>query len=399
MGTRLVLPYISCILLSSAVLWSGCSGLVSLELPPTREVRVENSWLMLGRNPQHQHYVNQNISPPLAVVWKTRVKSVIADHPLAIGDYILAPTLSGLLYAIDYETGARLSSGKIGPAMSNSPTVVDNIMFTGLNLGKKTLVSFNLQKTQKQLEKQYPQISTSPLISDDKIYFGTLKNAFFCANRHTGDKIWEFQTRAPIRSSPALQPPAVVFADEKGWLYALDTSSGVKLWEVQLQGNIFSHPVLDDSTAYIGTVTGKFYAVNLQSGKISWEITVPGAIYSSPALYGNTLYLGHNAREVLALDKRNGNVLWRFATKGIVNTVPLASPDYLYVTSWDKHLYVLNRYSGEEVFKMKFNWPPKSSPIIYRDYLIVHTANDKLYALANEKLMQVRNDKTRSDRK
>ncbi len=391
--------YLITCLLGSVLLWSGCGGLITLELPPPRDVHEEDNWLTLGRNPQHQHYVDQNIRPPLAIVWKTNVKSVVTDHPLAIGDYILAPTRSGLLYAIDYETGTRVSSGKIGPALSHSPTLVDHVMFAGLNLGKKTLLSFDLQKTQKQLEKQYPQISTSPLISDDKIYFGTLQKKFFCANRRSGDKIWEFQTRAPIRSSPALQPPAVVFADEKGWLYALDVSSGLKLWEVQLSGNIFSHVVLDDSMAYIGTVTGNFYAVKLRNGKISWEITVPGAIYSSPALYGNTLYLGHNAREVLALDKRNGKVLWRFATQGIVNTVPLAAPDYLYVTSWDKHLYVLNRFTGEEVFKMKFNRPPKSSPIIYRDYLLIHTANDKLYALANERLMQVRNDKKRREQK
>lgn len=73
--------------------------------------------------------------------------------------------------------------------------------------------------------------------------------------------------------------------------------------------------------------------------------------------------------------------------------MPLPSPDYLYVASWDKNLYVLNRFSGKLVFKYELDKPVKSSPIIYRDFLILHTANDKLIALANEKLIQQRREK------
>ncbi len=376
-----------CIALSMAFYW-GCGGLVSLKLPPQDEATEANSWLTLGRNAQHQHYASKDIAPPLAVVWKENVKSVVADHPLALGNYIMAPTLNGVMYILDYDTGERLSDGKLGPSLSNAPTIYKNKMYAGLNLGEKTLVSYDLKKADKRLNKPYPNIDTTPLVENQKIYFGTTQSIFYCVNIENGEKIWDFKARAPIRGSPAYQASAILFADEKGWLYSLDASSGVKFWEIHLQGNVFSHPVVDDSSVFIGTAAGEFYAVNLKSGKIVWQKTFDGAIYSSPALYQNVLYLGTNGRKVLALNKKNGENVWIFNTEGIVNTVPLPSPDYLYVTSWDRHLYVLNRFTGKLVFKLKFKRPPKSSPIIFRDYVLIHTANDKLFALANEKFIE-----------
>ncbi len=379
----------------SIAFFMSCGGLVSLKLPPQDEITEDNSWLTLGRNAQHQHYASKDIAPPLAVAWKTNVKSVVADHPLALGNYILVPTLNGTMYMLDYDTGERLSDGKLGPAISNAPTIFKNRMYAGLSLGKKTLVSYELKKADKVLNEPYPNISTTPLIEDQKIFFGTNQNTFYCVNVENGEKIWEFKTNAPIHSSPAYHTSEVVFADEKGWLYSLDESSGVKFWEIHLQGNIFSHPVLDDSSVYIGTVAGEFYRINLKTGKIIWQRTLDGAIYSSPALYQNVLYVGTNGRKVLALNKKTGNTVWEFKTEGIVNTVPLPSPDYVYVTSWDRHLYVLNRFTGKLVFKLKFKRVPKSSPIIFRDYVLIHTANDKIFALANEKMIKERKERSK----
>ncbi|MCB0290468.1 MAG: hypothetical protein KDH97_09465, partial [Calditrichaeota bacterium] len=55
---------------------AGCGNLVKLKLPEETRQNSENEWLELGKNPQHQHYANSNIAPPLEVVWKKRVKSV-----------------------------------------------------------------------------------------------------------------------------------------------------------------------------------------------------------------------------------------------------------------------------------------------------------------------------------
>ena len=377
----------------SFLIATSCTGLVKLSLPPENEITEENSWLKLGRNEQRQNNVHKNISPPLNIVWDSGTKSVVTNHPLAVGDYIFAPTLNGTIYTFLYDTGERIGDGKLTAAMGASPTIVGRDMYASGTIGDKTLIGFRLEKADKFMKRKFPHINTSPVVVDNRIFFGSHNGVFYCVNQETGEKIWEFKAKSPIRSSPATVRQHIYFADDKGSVYALDMSSGVKIWESQLTGNIYSYPVLDDSLLYIGTTEGHFYALNLSTGKTNWQTKIEGAIFSSPSMYGNTLYLGNNAHTVKALDKHTGKTIWTFKTGGIVNTAPLASPDYVYVSSWDGNLYVLNRFSGESVYQVEFKKPLKSSPIIFRDYVLVQTANGKMYALANEKFVAERSDR------
>lgn len=374
-----------------AVILIGCGTIVKITLP-TKQMSFDNDWLTLGRNNQHLHNSSHNIVPPLEIVWKRRVKSVITDHPLAAGNYILALTQSGALYQVDYETGKLRGEGNLGPAINHVPTLEGNMLYAGFNLGENTLIGFDLETTQKTLKRIYPQINTTPLLWQKKLFFGTNTGSFVCINAKTGEKIWAFEAEAPIQSSPALQDQDqhIIFGDERGWIYALDATSGIKLWTIELKENVFSHPVIHDSLVFIGTVQGNLYALHLKDGKRVWRRGFPGAIFSSPSVYNDTLYIGNNDHKVAALKATTGEILWEFNTGGIVNTVPLPSPDYLYVASWDEHVYVLNRFNGKLLFKMNLEKPLKSSPIIYRDLLLVHTANGHLYALANAKYAQDR---------
>ena len=108
------------------IVFIGCGAIVPLTLPTHEEIHEDN-WLTLGGNNQHTHYSTHNIVPPLEIIWKTRVKSVITDHPLAIGNNILALTKSGMLYQLDYETGKILGDGTLGPAIDHVPTILHTL--------------------------------------------------------------------------------------------------------------------------------------------------------------------------------------------------------------------------------------------------------------------------------
>lgn len=373
-----------------ALLVSSCTGLVKLDLPSVEERDPDQNWTMLGKNDQRQHYSLSNVSPPLDIVWKKRVKSTVVDHPLAIGDYIIAPTKAGELYLVDYLTGNGIGTGKIGVAMDNAPAISGNNILIAMKAGPEKLLKLDLRNAEQEYKQNYPAINTSPLIWQDRAYFGSDRKRFFCADFKSGEEVWQFETEAAVFSSPARFGTSILFADVSGILYSLDIETGEENWRKQLDGSIYSHPVLDESNAYIGTVSGNMYAVSIGDGTIQWERSFSGSVYSSPAIYGNELYIGHNAHELLSIYKSTGEIVWSYSTEGIINTVPLPSPDYVYVTSWDKNLHVVNRLSGQLVFKYELKKPVKSSPIIYREYLLLHLANDQLLALANEKIVNER---------
>ena len=252
--------------LALALLLSSCTGLVKLDLPNADERDLDQSWTMLGKNEQRQHFSLSNVSPPLDVVWKKRVKSTIVDHPLAIGDYIIAPTKAGELYLVDYLTGNGIGTGKVGVAMDNAPTISGNNILLAMKAGPEKLLKLDLRNAEQEYKQNYPAINTSPLIWQDRVYFGSDRKKFFCADFKTGEEIWQFKTAGAVFSSPARSGNSILFADVSGILYSLDIETGEENWRKQLNGTIYSHPVLDENNAYIGTVSGNMYVLYSGSG-------------------------------------------------------------------------------------------------------------------------------------
>ena len=366
------------------LLAASCDPKIKIDKEVVAQADPQRDWLMLGRNAEHQHFSTTDIEPPLTKFWDRGVKSVVTDHPLALGDRILATTRSGMMYMLDYQTGEPVESGKIGPAMTNVPTIDKSRLYLSFEMGERSILGIDLLRSKRFFDKLYPDISTATAVRDNMLLFGDIHHNLICLNANSGEEIWKFDAGAPVKSSPALSGNKVIFANNKGRVFALDLSSGLALWEKQLLGNVFSHPVLGDGRAFLGTSEGKLVALDLEKGNLIWQRDFDGAIFSSPSYYEDALYIGTNERMVYAVDAARGETQWSFKTEGIVNTVPLPSPNYLYLTAWDRNLYVLDRHSGEMKFKTQLKKPAKSSPIIYRDLLLVHTANDKLIAFSNE---------------
>ncbi len=375
--------FISCLALWGLFL-SGCTSLVPINLPYAQVTSDTESWTMLGGNPQHTHRVTYDLVPPLKIAWTKSVPSVVADHPLAAGGYLILSTYNGMLFAVDVATRHVLAKGRFVPSLDHVPALYRSLLFAGTNIGQKTLIAYDLGQAKTVLSGEYPPITTAPLIYEQNIYFGTYTGLFFCASTETAGERWRFKAERSIHSSPALQNRYLVFGDDAGYVYALERNRGEELWKHQLNGSIFAHPVISDSTVYVATVAGELTALDIRTGRRRWHLQLDGSVYGGPSVFGDYLYLGTNAHQVLAINKHTGALQWQFKTRGIVNTVPLASPNYLYVSCWDHYLYVLNRHTGEQVFEQIFSRPLKTSPMIYQNLLFVHQANKQLVALQGQ---------------
>ncbi len=367
--------------LVAGFLWLiGCLGTIPLKLPPARQSIYHQAWTMLGGNPQHTHAVDENVSPPLSLAWKRGIRSVIADHPLTIDQYILCFTWKGNLEIVNLHNGDLLSVERIVPALDHVPVLAYPDVYIGASMGTHNLTRYDLQVAQTVYQARYPNVTTAPLLVDGVVYFGTHQGLMVAAKSTTGDSLWQVRTGAPVYASPVLADTLIVAGTEKGQLIAFTPKSGVIVWQQSLDGPLYAHPVADSQRVYVGTTQGTFYALDAHTGRLVWQQQLHSAIYDGAALFGNTLYVGTNHREVVAINSQNGTIRWRATFKGIVNATPLASPDFLYVGCWDHYLYILNRFTGEIVARHDVKAPIKTSPIIYRGKLLVHAANEHLWA-------------------
>lgn len=107
-------------------------------------------------------------------------------------------------------------------------------------------------------------VTSSPLVADGYIVFGTAERGMVAVDATTMEEKWNFRTLpALIYSSPYSKYPACT----------VETSA-------VLSGNIVYFPASD----------GAIYALELQSGRLLWKYETGAPVFASLALSGNSLF-------------------------------------------------------------------------------------------------------------
>lgn len=358
-----------------------CAGLVKLKFSSEYAQTFTPAWPVLFQSNLRQNSVDTDIEPPYKIIWETGVKSMVPDQLLAIDQYLVFTLKNGNISFLDIQTGKVVAENRIAPAFEHAPVIDNYTVFYAANLGKETLVSFNLLELRKNWTVNLSHVYTTPLIWNNFIYAGTKNGSFFCIDKKTGETQWQYQASASLFGTPAEQSGKIYFCDVKGSVYGIEGLTGELQWHIELLPNIYGGPVVGNQKIFIGNTAGHFYALEAATGKIIWQTSTGGSIYSNAALKENMVYVGNNSNKMIAINTQDGQILWEFQTRGIINSAPLVGKNFLYFGAWDKNLYIVSRYSGELIQKIEFKRPVKSAPLLYNNKLYVHIANDHLYCI------------------
>lgn len=185
-------------------------------------------------------------------------------------------------------------------------------------------------------------IVTSPTLSGNAVYIGSLSGHLYSIDRQTGKERWNFKSRMPIASSPAVAEGLVYFVSSAGSIAAVDTASGQPKW------------------VYAVEFERKFEAKNLH-GYPSPAQTVPDAwdvFTSSPAVANGKVYFGSGDGNVYAVDARTGVLQWKFATKDVVHASPAVVANTVYIGSWDSFFYAIDADTGQQKWAFKAGEDP-----------------------------------------
>jgi outer membrane protein assembly factor BamB len=138
-------------------------------------------------------------------------------------------------------------------------------------------------------------------LKDGLLYVGCEDNSLYALNSEDGSLVWEFETGDIIASSPVATEDAVYFGSYDGNLYAADTDTGEELWRFETDWSIFSSPAYKDGVVYVGSTDYNMYAIDAETGDAIWSYGVGEKIHSSPVVAGDTVYFGTDDGEVKAL--------------------------------------------------------------------------------------------------
>ena len=152
-----------------------------------------------------------------------------------------------------------------------------------------------------------------PIISDGKVFVGTMAGTLHAMDSDTGKVLWKLKTGGAILHTCAVAENTVFFGNAEGKIFAVNTNDGRLLWSVQTSSAVWNSPLVYDGTVVVGSRDGALYAIAIQTGRIKWKAPAGGPLLSSPALDMETgrIYIGSEDMHVYAFDFRNGKMLWR----------------------------------------------------------------------------------------
>jgi len=242
-----------------------------------------------------------------------------------------------------------------------------------------------------------------PLVSGDKIFFGSDCGIFWCLNACDGKVIWKFKviTRGHknIWSTACEHHGKVYFGAYDGNLYCLDANSGLEIWRFSGADWIGSSPAIapDIGLLFIGLQYsvnekhGGIAAFDLSTGEMVWHHQTKRYTQASPAYYPRReiMTCGSNDNELMLFDARSGRLLWRFASadinglKGSFRHAATFDTERSQIVAGcaNGYIYVVDIDSGKEVFSVKTDGTIYTIPLVVGDKAYIGSTDKHLYIL------------------
>lgn len=144
-------------------------------------------------------------------------------------------------------------------------------------------------------------LASTPLPTEESLYFGTMGERFYCLDRATGEVKWMY-------------PDPSTDADDLGM--------------------IFTAPVLKDETVYFVTGRADFLAIDAATGELLWEIPLESWrtdtgelgdkwVRGAPVLRGNYIYFVLSGEFLCAVDVEKRELAWRDGNECLATMPPL----------------------------------------------------------------------------
>jgi len=234
------------------------------------------------------------------------------------------------------------------------------------------------------------QVQSSPILYEEKVYFGSDDGNVYCLNAETGTKIWNFTAKNLVQSTPTILDDRLYIGSNDFNVYCLDPDNGDLIWQYKTQGPIVSSPLVVNNTVFVGSFDNNVYAINALNGSRLWNFTTGHEIWASPAYADNTVYIGSLDGNMYALWANNGTKRWNFSSitggweKAIYSTGAI-SQEKLFYGAEDLNVYCLDIRTGNLVWYYETEGYIYASPALNNDVVYIaglgNRPNGEIYAI------------------
>lgn len=198
--------------------------------------------------------------------WKFETSHQNWSQPILVSEEIVVASLDHSVYALD-KTGSLLWQTELNGAIVGSPITDEK---------------------------------------SEKVYVGTIGQAFYALDAKSGKVIWQFDTKSSLWSAPLITEGTLLICDEAGAVYSIDPDTGKALWSTDVGGKVMGGLLAVDGGFVVVTEDSTVRAFDLDRNPL-WTRTVSGELYTTPV---------KTAENIIVAAIKGDNLLFGFSLTG-----------------------------------------------------------------------------------
>jgi outer membrane protein assembly factor BamB len=171
----------------------------------------------------------------------------------------------------------------------------------------------------------------SPLVAGNLVYVTSLDHNVYALDRDSGSLAWKKDMGAAVAGSLSLADDTLYVGSFAKTLTALDAGTGAERCTFTATNWVWSGPTINQGVLYFTDVSGTVFAAEASSCQQIWAVKPGGAMRARPVLAGDNLYVGDRDSNFFALDPATGATRWQKEVKGQLLVPPLVVDDLVIV--------------------------------------------------------------------
>jgi outer membrane protein assembly factor BamB len=295
------------------------------------------------------------LDPPFRRGWTYRGSALLEFPPVIRRNAMYALDDSGVVLAIDMNSGRVFWRRQVGSLAAASPALASGLVLVPLLSAKPgattpgggKFVALSQTTGRVVWSMNLPSGSeSSPLVWANTLYFGDQAGTVYAIDAQTGRVLWTYHAAGPVKGGVAYANGNVYFADYDGRAYALNAGTGAQVWAVSTSGaddgfgsgNFYSTPAVAFGRVYVGNTDGYVYSFAAATGQLAWSTGTGAYVYSSPAVanipgLGPTVFIGSYSGHFDAFNAQSGAIRWSYNAGGRISGSPTIVGDVVYFSN------------------------------------------------------------------
>jgi hypothetical protein len=292
-------------------------------------------------------------------------------------DRLYAVTDSGIVTALNAETGEQLWSRQVGKPGYPAFGPGANSKYLGIVSGSKLYVLDRHDGRLMFSRSLGSAPSSGPALSEEYAFVALVTGRIEGYNLDDpAAQPWYYQSKGRTLLKPTTTGRIVSWPTTQGYLYVSRADDPGVLFRLETSADIVTSPAQMDPYLYIASQDGYLYCVHQLSGEEQWRHSTGYSIDSSPAIVGEQAYVASTEPAIHALNAKTGQLLWmapgvsHFAAQG---------KERVYTADRFGSLIILDSKSGNPVGRMH---------VADGLYTIVNDQSDRIFLVNNRGLVQ-----------